>query len=230
KVTKIIGCFESSLIHDWIAINRKLLCTLTFEKFMDTFCKCWLPANWEEDLLNQVLGTKLEPKQQHFKTWATEIQTLNVGLHGTASHILDEQMQKTLNANINIKLCRLSRKQKTALITDLDKWLRKLTEIDNEWQFDQKHLADAVIEEVGRVTKRPYNPTHSSAAQGAQSNGASTSTGTKTNMFPPKLTEEERHLLFDHKGCLKCCKFYARHQAGNCSVTLSGKNYRTLTL
>ncbi|KAH9008539.1 hypothetical protein EDB84DRAFT_1571993 [Lactarius hengduanensis] len=232
KVTKIIGCFESSLVHDWIAINRKTLCALSFEKFMKTFRKRWLPANWEEDLLNQVLGTELEPKRERFETWATEIQTLNVGLRGTASHISDEQMRKTLDANIDIELRRLGRKQKTALITDLDEWMRKLTEIDDERQFDRKRLADAVVEEVGRVTKKPYNPARSSAAHTAPSNNASASANTsnKTNTFPPKLTEEERRLLFDHEGCLKCRKFYAGHRAGNCTVTLSGKNYKTLTL
>ncbi|KAH9024143.1 hypothetical protein EDB85DRAFT_280547 [Lactarius pseudohatsudake] len=230
KVTKIIGCFESSLVHDWIAINRKTLCALTFEKFMENFRKRWLPANWEEDLLNQVLGTKLEPKRQRFEEWSTEIQTLNVGLRGTASHISDEQMRKTLDANIDIELRRLGRKQKMALITDLDEWLRKLTEIDDERQFDRKRLADAVVEEVGRVTKRPYNPARSGATQSSQNNGAAASTSTKTNTFPPKLTEEERRLLFDHEGCLKCRKFYAGHRAGNCTVTLSGKNYKALTL
>jgi hypothetical protein len=48
-----------------------------------------------------------------------------------------------------------------------------------------------------------------------------------TRDFPPKLTEEERRLLMEHLGCLKCCK--AGHRAHQCTTTISGKGYKTLT-
>jgi hypothetical protein len=33
----------------------------------------------------------------------------------------------------------------------------------------------------------------------------------------------------EHQGCLKCHKFYVGHRAHQCSTTISGKNYKTLT-
>ena len=47
--------------------------------------------------------------------------------------------------------------------------------------------------------------------------------------FPPKLTDEERCLLMEHLGCLKCHKFYAGHWAHQCTTTISGKGYKALT-
>ena len=46
--------------------------------------------------------------------------------------------------------------------------------------------------------------------------------------YPPKLTDEECCLLMDHAGCLKCCKFYAGHRVHQCTITISGRNYKTL--
>jgi hypothetical protein len=37
KVMKILGCFESSIVNNWISVNRGRLCTLMFEKFMEEF-------------------------------------------------------------------------------------------------------------------------------------------------------------------------------------------------
>ena len=48
--------------------------------------------------------------------------------------------------------------------------------------------------------------------------------------YPPKLTDEERRLLMEFAGCLKCRKFYAGHRAHQCTTTISGKGYKTLTV
>ena len=50
-----------------------------------------------------------------------------------------------------------------------------------------------------------------------------------SHKYPPKLMEEEHCLLMEHLGCLKCCKFYAGHRAHQCTTTISGKGYKTLT-
>ena len=42
--------------------------------------------------------------------------------------------------------------------------------------------------------------------------------------------EEERRLLHNHEGCLKCREFYIGHRANACTVTLTGNGYKTRTL
>ena len=57
-----------------------------------------------------------------------------------------------------------------------------------------------------------------------------TATSSSSTTYPPKLTDDERRLLHEHEGCLKCHAFYAGHRADKCTTTLSGKNYKQLTL
>ena len=54
--------------------------------------------------------------------------------------------------------------------------------------------------------------------------------GSSSITYPPKLTEDERRLLHKHEGCLKCRAFYAGHRADKCTTTISGRNYKQLTL
>ena len=92
KVTKILGCFENPLINDWISVNHSHLCTLSFEDFMAEFRTRWLPKNWVEDVCNEILGSRQDLKVTTFESWSAKIQTLNVALRGTDSHLDDNQM------------------------------------------------------------------------------------------------------------------------------------------
>ena len=71
KVARILGCFEDRLVNDWISVNRKCLRTLEFEQFMDEFRSRWLPKTWVEDLRNNILGSRLDPKLTTFKACVT---------------------------------------------------------------------------------------------------------------------------------------------------------------
>ena len=112
KVTKILGCFENPLINDWISVNRSRLRTLSFEDFMAEFRTRWLPKNWVEDVCNEILGSRLDPKVTTFESWSAKIQTLNVALRGTDSHLDDNQMCRQLEANIDLELRSLAQKEK----------------------------------------------------------------------------------------------------------------------
>jgi len=48
KVTRILGCFENSLVDDWAQVDCDRLAELTFPEFMKEFCEHWLPHNWEQ--------------------------------------------------------------------------------------------------------------------------------------------------------------------------------------
>jgi hypothetical protein len=52
------------------------------------------------------------------------------------------------------------------------------------------------------------------------------SSSTSTHDHPPRLTDDECHLLMEHQGCLKCHQFYVGHCANECSTTFSGKGYK----
>src|ERR1700720_2628215 len=46
----------------------------------------------------------------------------------------------------------------------------------------------------------------------------------------PRLTETERKIIFDNKGCLCCCKLYLNHKSRDCPSDFpNGVNYKPLT-
>ena len=234
KVMKILGCFENPLVNDWISVNRTRLCVLTFEDFMIEFRQHWLPRNWEEDVAMCILSSRLDPKQMTFEEWAAQLQMWNIALHGTDSHIDDEQMRQQLDANLDTELCKKTRNEKVTTIKELLPWIQKVLEIDDLRQTEQKHFAEA-IDDCLRANKHPYNPACSvnpnrdNYRWNTSNASGTTAAGPSTTIYPPKLTEDERRLLHEHEGCLKCCAFYAGHQANKCTTTISGRNYKQLT-
>lgn len=46
----------------------------------------------------------------------------------------------------------------------------------------------------------------------------------------PTLTDHERYLLNEHRGCTKCRKFYVNHRSGDCDEWPDPQTYKTLTL
>ena len=73
-----------------------------------------------------------------------------------------------------------------------------------------------------KENKKPFSRNNPDSKPAPPSNSS-------THDFPPKLTEEERNLLMEHSGCLKCRCFYTGHRAHQCTTTISSKNYKTLT-
>ncbi|KAF8258264.1 hypothetical protein EI94DRAFT_1708158 [Lactarius quietus] len=91
KVSKILGCFENTLIDDWAAMDREQLVVLSFPKFMKEFCKQWLLFNWEEMVQTEMMNSQLNPLQK-FETWAAEVMAHNISLWNTLTHLSDDQL------------------------------------------------------------------------------------------------------------------------------------------
>ena len=113
-------------------------------------------------------------------------------------------MRQQLEANIDLELRSLARKDKVLATVDFLTWMACMTELDNDRQSDRKHIGE-IVDEKNRVNKRPYDPSRSSNPNRAKgSSNATSPAGMMPSKFPPKLTEEERKLLQESKGCFKC--------------------------
>jgi hypothetical protein len=226
KVTRILGCFENDLVNDWISVNRERFTTLSFEKFMEEFRARWLPHDWEQSIRSKILSARLFPKKQRFEDWASSLQSLNVSLRGTPSHLDDERIRLQLEAGLDEDLQTAARDAKAHEEKSLHPWIARIKELDNRRIIQRKRVADAV-EEAMRANKKPFNPSSRYANTTDAKNA--TSSASSTRDYPPKLTDDERSLLMEHAGCLKCRKFYIGHRAHQCTTTISGKGYKTLT-
>ena len=109
KVSCILGCFENDLVNDWISVNREKFMNLTFAEFMTAFRACWLPLDWEQSIRAKLLSARLYPKKQCFEDWASSIQSLNVCLCGTPSHLDDDriclQLEAGLDEDLQVAMC-----------------------------------------------------------------------------------------------------------------------------
>ena len=227
KVTRILGCFENDLVNDWISVNRDQFTTLSFPDFMIEFRARWLPHDWEQTVRSKILSARLYPKKQKFEDWASSIQSLNVSLRGTNSHLDDDRIRLQLEAGLDEDLQQAARDSNTHDEQSLHPWIAKIKELDNKRIIQRKRVAEAV-EEAMKSNKKPFTSS-SRYANTADGKTTPTSSSSTTRDFPPKLTEEERRLLMEHLGCLKCRQFYAGHRAHQCTTTLSGKGYKSLT-
>ena len=247
KVTKILGCFENNLVADWASTEQERLAKLSFEEFMKEFRERWLPDDWEQIIRVTMLGTRLDPKVHRFETWAAQIMSHNVSLRNTPSFLTDDQLRSQLDIMMDAELQTLARSQSVSEIKDLHKWMSKIKKIDNERQINLKRMAE-FFDDSMRAAKRQnpgqYQSTSSHVGQYraprtsgtfanarlAARNPNTSSTSNTTTSHPPRLTEEERRLLHEHEGCLKCREFYIGHRANVCTITLTGNGYKTRTL
>ena len=81
-----------------------------------------------------------------------------------------------------------------------------------------------------KSNKKPFSSLSRYANTSSIDSKTTHSSNSSSRDFPLKLTDEERCLLMEHEGCLKCCKFYVGHRASQCSTVTSGKGYKPLTV
>jgi hypothetical protein len=177
-------------------------------------------------LIKNPLCTSL-PKETKFEDWVSSIQSLNVSLRETPSHLDDERICLQLEAGLDDDLQTAACDAKAHDEPSLHLWIAKIKELENRCIIQRKCVTEA-MEEAMKSNKRPFTLSSCFANTTDSKPNPALSSFTTCN-YPPKLTDEERRLLMEHQGCLKCCKFYAGHCAHQCSTTISGKNYKTLT-
>ena len=188
-----------------------------------------------------MLGTHLDPERTRFEPWATQIMAHNISLRDTKSFMTDEQLRVQLEIMLDPELQITAHEKKTDEINDLQEWMTRITEIDNKRQKEMKRINSLIDTRVDMATTRaakrqntgqstaprPVTQYTNSRIPYNRSNNASASSSTT---YPPRLTDDERRLLHEHEGCLKCRKFYIGHHTNVCTETLTGKDYRVRTL
>jgi hypothetical protein len=189
KVSRILGCFENNLVNDWISVNRDRFITLTFIDFMAEFQTCWLPHDWEQTIQSKILSACLYPKKQKFEDWASLIQSLNVSLRGTPSHLDDERICLQLEAGLDDDLQTAAHDAKAHDKPSLHPWIAKIKELDNRHIIQRKRVAEAV-EEAMKSNKRRFTSS-SCFANTTDSKPNPASSSSTTRDYPPKLTDEE---------------------------------------
>jgi hypothetical protein len=119
----------------------KELAKLMFDKFMKELREHWLPMNWEQMVLTQMLGMHLDLTRHKFKPWAAQIMSHNVTLKNMDSHMSDNALHKQLEIMLDEELCISARESNITTLTELRPWMSKIKELDTHCQVELKHMA-----------------------------------------------------------------------------------------
>ncbi|KAG2129139.1 hypothetical protein DEU56DRAFT_741575, partial [Suillus clintonianus] len=209
-------------LHTWYLTQRATLDAGTFQNYMKALRDAWLESHWANKLRKKVLGSRQGTRP--FYEWALDVQNQNALLYGNPTYLDETQLRNQLEANICDELTIPVFRAKLADDLSLKDWIEEVKHLDDE-RLEDLASHKKIAEELHRSSRRNVTSTISNKPS---------STYPKTyNSSSPRLgslTEAERTLLVNHKGCFKCRRFYVSHQSKDCtSGAPEASSYKTLT-
>ena len=130
QVPMIVGRLLDTHVANWINTNCVHIVDLSFTNFMTEFKTGYLDEGWEEDTHHNVLG--MSQGMDSFWNYAVTLQAKNFLLHGTTSHLLDEQVCHQLGASMELRLLKKISVEKVNKIIDFCKWLNEVKHFDDQ--------------------------------------------------------------------------------------------------
>jgi len=215
KVAKITGGFQNNNIRNWFASARTRIHALTFTDLMDELRETFLPLNWEQDTKKEVLTTCMTDNQSFFD-FSTKMIWLNDLLLGKPAHLDETRLHEVIYYNMSNDLHEDCEKSDTELAAmqalSLPKWQNTISERDLKLKKTAMRLAERVAAQVEKEGKKRVLADSSRAANATNNNEKQFKVeGSR------KLTQEERDIIREHRGCFKCCRLYAGHFQMDCN-------------
>ncbi|RDX39931.1 hypothetical protein OH76DRAFT_1424009 [Lentinus brumalis] len=225
RTSFVAAGFQDPLVLSWWTTNQATLSTLVWTDFLAELRTEFLDDNWDRTIRSQMLAMRMKPGG-NFASFVRDFETKNTLLTGTALHFTPSSLRDELTARLSEQLQAHAYTDTVLAITSYSKWKKAMAQEDRLWTTKR----DAEVVELSTLHARlaklsvgvkpaPTGPRPSSAA--------ATPTGELRTPIPT-LTDSERALLKEHKGCYKCRRFYAGHMRSDCP-DWPARPYKTLT-
>ena len=261
KVSSVLTCWRDSEIDNFIKMHKPRFREpdFTFAVFMAEIRKRFLDPLWQNNIMRNIVNSKMEPSES-FSKFANRVIAGNNLLEGTEIRLDTAGLRKTLLGNMSeflaSKLDRLrtAERERLAAIESFEEWMAEIVLIDHEATSDLKRIAEMLKEDTNfkrqrldnappplRNSQMPNLPVSNPAYRGTGANAIhpapyasapimSFQPSTSGRKRCPPLTQIEVALLNKHKGCRKCRQFYVSHRGHNCPFDFpDGANYVPLT-
>jgi len=226
KVSKVTGGLQNPRISLYVRNNRACLHMLAFTDFMSELRETFLPKDWAKDTLRKILAARMT-LDQSFDNFCTEIVTSNNLLDGTPLHLSEPRMKEQIYNNITEDLRDKLEDNETELAAlnklTFQKWLNAINEADIKMAKAIRRSMKHVALELEKEEKKKRNLSGPSRNANTSSTGSTANRRTytqnnynKPRNYLPALTEEERALLYENRGCYKCRRLYAEHLGRDC--------------
>jgi len=239
QVSQILYNFNDSCILTWIETMPELitLVTLFFSDFITQLKKTWLSLDWEDDIVFRIINFQGPRK---FNAWVADVHLANSLLPDHPLQVLEASFCTHIIARMSAELCseyqQSNHEQSITCITDFNTWLYLVHFLDDrvcsqscEWlaAITQVHTALANITQQLNAVSASL-AAHIGPAPGSLNHPLPppvTANSFFSACLPPSgaarpdeaslpfsgLTLKQKNLLSAHRGCFKCCKFYADH-------------------
>ncbi|OJT03284.1 Transposon Tf2-1 polyprotein, partial [Trametes pubescens] len=210
-VLRVGGSIANEVVRDWYINDYERYDTMTWDAFLAAIRFRFLPKGWASSIRSQIIGTR-QSHDQSFDDFSFELEKLNARLRSTGFRFTDDALRVIMAANV-VEDLRLAIEEE--LIVSLENYV--------DWK-DAVSSADYRRLRMRDLVNRTVNARASASAKAASASKTTTSTtrtivaGTSSSsrINLPRLTDEEKKLLNDHKGCYKCRRFYQSHTSGAC--------------
>jgi len=228
KVSKVTSGLQNSHISVYVRNNRACLHALTFPDFMGELCETFLPAGWGKDTLWKILAARMSLDQTFYNFCTDIIMSNNLLAHGPL-YLTDECIKEQVFNNVTEDLHDKLEESPDELVEinklPLQKWLNAISEIDIKMvkaiKCNTKHLAVELEKEEKKrrnlvSSLHNVNTTVNTSSSTDHCQSFPVNNYNKSHGTLPLLAEEERSLLYKHRGCFKCRHLYAGHMGHDC--------------
>ena len=228
QVGRIIYSFESEFMQSWIESDSDHLIALSFAEFMLEVKRKWLPTDWEDELIQELIAPQGD---RDFYEWSISVRKTNNELEAADSlqHIPDARFRAHLVAHLNpaLRLAYRASKKELDAVVDIEAWIHRIVILDVQRATHQKQIAMSMAHATKNAFKLTQSSNRSAYTQHASNTVNNTSGAATGSSAPsplvgfialPKLTQPEKDLLDLHQGCYKCRTFYAGHFSRTCTA------------
>jgi hypothetical protein len=222
QVGHIIYSFESEFMQSWIESDSARLTSLSFAEFMLEIKHKWLPSDWEDKLIQELIAPQGE---REFYEWSVSIRKANNKLEaaGSLQHIPTDRFRAHLVTHLKPALCLTYRAAKKELdaVEDIESWIHRIMILDLQLTTQQKQISSSMAQaaktaaKLSQTTQRPSHTHTMTTAPAAMGTTAPTASFVGFVALP-KLSQPKKDLLDQHQGC-KCHTFYTGHFSRTCS-------------
>ncbi|KAH7903753.1 hypothetical protein BJ138DRAFT_979514, partial [Hygrophoropsis aurantiaca] len=228
QVQRVAWGMRDARLSDWYLTNKAQIDGSTFAEYMTLLRTKWLEANWQARIRQRLLSSR----QNHrpFYEWAVELQSINAILRDDLAHLSIAQLRFQLEANMNSSLHNECEHEKASDEPDFDDWIDLVKRID-EKRVRRMHEHQQAIEAYVRSSgAKSFSTSRTTTNSSSTSSNVLAAAPHITFVRLPPLTDQERQLLKDHRGCFKCRHFYVNHLSTSCPDGFpAGEGYKTLT-
>ncbi|THG93544.1 hypothetical protein EW026_g7718 [Hermanssonia centrifuga] len=219
-VTTVAPSLQSPVAQQWYFANQTSLKSGTFVDFMAALRKRFLKKNWSDTIRVKLLRSS-QAEEDSFDVWVEALETTNALLAGTTAVFTEKRLHEHIESHAFEELRSLAETVEVQAITDFQDFKEALSEADVKRRIDRnrrKREIEAVIASRSRISvpALPSRTTTGTSHRPLASGPSAGATAYTRTAALPKLTEGERKLLADSKGCLKCRKVNAGHFAKSC--------------